>query len=257
MKLFFTLGILFFYHALVYAEVSVSTHRLFLDLDQKSTEFRVKNPDAYEYQCEIKFSHYKFNERGDLSVYEDKTFIPENSASQIIRFSPKRFIISPKSHQKIRFNLRNKRDTIAQEYRSHVKVICKAKQDVSKENLSSEFANVAIKPVLVFNIPLVVRPKKLTADVSIENISEGPNNTLTLDLKRSGERSIYGMLNIYDEEDELVISSRSFPIYHETTSKPLSIKLPNFQGKTLKVEFIEDEKKSGKIVTSHIYKRKG
>lgn len=257
MKLFFTIGILFFYHTMVYAEVSVSTHRLFLDLDHKSTEFRVRNPDIYEYQCEITFSHYKFNERGDLSTYEDEKFIPENSASNIIRFSPKRFIISPKSKQKIRFNLRNKRDTIAQEYRSHVKVVCKANQTVSKEGLNSEFASISIKPVLVFNIPLVVRPKKLTADVSIENITEGPKSTLLFDLKRSGKRSIYGMLNIYDEENNIVTSSRSFPIYHETTSKPLSIKLPDFQGKTLKVEFIENEKKSGKIVTSKIYKIKG
>jgi P pilus assembly chaperone PapD len=257
MKLFFTVGILFFYHAMVYAEVSISTHRLFLDLDQKSTEFRVKNPDAYGYQCDIDFSHYKFNKRGDFSVYEDETFIPENSAAKIIRFSPKRFTILPKATQKIRFNLRNKRDTVAQEYRSHVKVICKAIQDVNTQSLSGEFASVIIKPVLVYNIPLVVRPRKLTADVSIENINEGPNNTLLLDLKRSGERSVYGMLNIYDEENELVTSSRSFPIYHETTSKPLSINLPNFQGQILKVEFIEDEKKSGNLVTSNIYERKG
>lgn len=253
MKFYLIAVILFFYHSMALSKISVSSQRLFLDLKNKSTEFQVRNTSALDNNCKINFNHYRYDDRGDLFTYTDPTFIPENSASNIIRFSPKRFTLLAKSSQKIRLNLRNKRDVTAQEYRTHMVVVCEPLPTVNDKILSNKFANISIKPLLALNIPLVARPRKLNAKISIDNISEAPNNMLMFDIKRSGNRSIYGKVNVFNEDNEIVTSSRSFPLYHETTSKPLSINLPKFKGNTLKLEFVEDERLSGKLVTSTIY----
>jgi hypothetical protein len=252
MKYYIAGVILLFCQSLAQANISVSKQRLFLDLNQRTTEFKVRNASVVEQNCNIDFNHYKYNESGALSAYANASFIPENSASKLVRYSPKRFTLLGGASQKMRLNLRRHSDTIAQEYRTHIVVACSPKPKVSKEKLTGEYASVTIDAQLSFNIPLVARPTRLTAQVSLENITK-VSNKLLLDITRSGNRSVYGKLNIFDEENELLTSSNSFSVYHETTSKSLSIDLPTFDGSTLRVEFVEDILKSGNIITSTIY----
>ena len=70
-------------------------------------------------------------------------------------------------------------------------------------------------------------------------------------LVKNGHTSI--IVSSANEDNELVSSSRAFPIYHETTLKSLYIDLPKFKGKTLRLEFLENESKSGTLVASSIY----
>jgi hypothetical protein len=253
MKFTLAIFITLFFQSTTYANISVSEYRLFVDRKHNSEEVLVSNNGPLSQNCELGFSHYKFDENGGFRDYPDKTMIPENSASRLIRFSPKHFRLTPSSKQKVRLKLRNKRDIKVQEYRAHLTVSCKAdtKNDTQENNGAFK-----ITPQLIPNIPIVARPRKLHAQISIDNIKTMPNNTLTFDLNRTGKRSIYGKVNIWDEDKNLVTESRLFPIYHETTSKHLSINLPEFSGQTLKIEFAEDENKSGTMVTSSIYKIK-
>ena len=230
--------------------VSVSTYRIYLDREHNATDYWVSNKTLLKQECKIDFTHYTFDAFGNLSKYDTPNFIPNNSAKKIVRFSPKSFVIAPKSKQKIRFTLRNKHDIEKIEYRSHIIVSCQdIKDNDSQIETLANFAAVTVKPILRHHIPLVVRPRNLDVQLDIKNIAlEGKQ--LSFDLERSGKRSLYGQVNVKDQDNNLITSSRKFPLYHEVLSKNVSISLPKFKAKSLIVEFIEDDELTNSLTTS-------
>ncbi len=230
--------------------VSVSTYRIYLDREHNVTDYWVSNKTLLKQECTIKFTHYQFDAAGNLTKYDTPNFIPNNSAKKIVRFSPKKFVITPKNKHKIRFTLRNKRDIEDIEYRSHIIVSCKdIKDDNDQIETIAGFAAVTVKPILTHHIPLVVRPRKLTAKLTIEDIVLA-DNKLIFDLVRSGKRSLYGQVNVKDQDNNIITSSRKFPLYHEVLSKNVSISLPEFEAKSLIVEFVETNELSDKLTAS-------
>ena len=69
--------------------------------------------------------------------------------------------------------MRRKNDVESKEYRSYLVVTCKDKdKGKSSDNVNNDVVKISMSPLLVHNVPIIVRPKKIiNAKVEINNIS--------------------------------------------------------------------------------------
>jgi hypothetical protein len=93
-----------------------------------------------------------------------------------------------------------------------------------------------------------VRPQKLQVAVNFDNIRI-ENNTLSFDLNRLGERSVYGNVEVINKDNnEIISTSASLVMYIETTSKSFNMVLPqSIQTEDLVLRFKEDANFGGDL----------
>lgn len=231
------------------ANIGISTYRLYLDTEHNTENFIVTNRLDTSQQCEMGYSHYTFNELGDMGEYK-REIIPENSASKLVRFSPKRFTLEAKQRQTVRFTFRRKKDVSAIEHRAFVTVNCKPeiqKMEMSQDNDSS-LVNVSFKPTLTHNIPLVIRPKRLNASAEIIDVKMD-GDFLIFDIIRGGSRSIYGKVQVLEKDNgKLITESKKLVMYIETTNKHFKLDLgTKYALDDVRVLFTEQKHHSGAL----------
>jgi len=233
-----------------FASIGVSTYRIYLDNNNAQENFQVINRYNVAQQCNLKLVHYKFDQTGNLLRYgpDEK---PINSAQNLVRFSPRHFDIKANSRQTVRFTMRRKSNTESKEYRSHVVIDCKDKVETHElKSTADNIANISIKPQLLHNIPLVIRPgKAISATASFDNINFD-KGILSFDLLRTGNRSLYGKIEVIDKNtQEIKTVSKTLTMYTETTKKNFSITLgDDYKAEDLLIKFVENVNFGGSIV---------
>lgn len=192
-------GLFVFMLASAYANaVGLSTFRIYLDPDKRDATFRVYNKEVEPQDCTLKLAHHVFDEFGSMrSLPEDD--IPQNSAKEWIRFSPKKFSLSAANSQTVRFTLRRKANAASAEYRSYLLVDCGAKPGSDLSSL------ITIKPKLVHHVPIIVRTGKLDAEIEFVDVTQ-ESGVVTFSIKRIGDRSVFGDLSLVNAETGDVIS---------------------------------------------------
>ena len=222
--------------------VHISTYRIYLDKDNRNTSFMIFNRDAKSQECNLSLKHYNFDGNGVMSNYEGEG-VPAHSAKNWLRFSPKKFTLTPANTQTVRFSMRRKARAEAAEYRSYVVVDCGAvKMQGAEDQL------ISIQPKLIHNVPIIVRTKALDAKVSFEDIVIG-NGLLNFSLARRGNRSIYGKIELINKlTDDVIGSSRGISVYTESSKYPLSYKIGEHKLENMKLRFTEDTQYGGSIV---------
>lgn len=229
--------------------VSLTSYRLYLDDNNRTESFIIFAKGNVPESCTLGLKHFNFDEVGNMALHKDKK-LPENSSKPWIRFSPKKFTVQPRTPQTIRFTMRRKPNTEANEYRSYLSVACKEiKEQVKKEGEAGR-PTVTVQPNLVQNVPVIVRTGPLKVQASFENINI-EEDLLTANLIRSGERSLYGRLSVVNNKsDEEYRFLTSVSIYPETTSYNVKFSLkgddmPPLEDLALK--FVEDENYGGSL----------
>lgn len=217
---------------------SLTSYRIYLDRQNSNTSFLIFNRELQDKECKISLRHYKFDELSNITGEFEKT--PANSAKEFIRFSPRKFTITPGNSQTVRFALRRKPNSKDAEYRSFLKVDCSAVSNKTSKKIS-------ISPRLVHNVPIVVRTGKLDGAVSFSNFAVD-GSKLTFNLNRTGERSIYGIVELIDDEGNTVSFLRGVSIYPESKSKQISFSTNDIPVSKLKVRFTEDKNYGGSII---------
>jgi P pilus assembly chaperone PapD len=235
------------------ANVGISTYRIYLDSDHSFENFLVSNRLNQAQECDLRLTHYKFDELGNMSSYEDGE-APLYPADDLFRFSPRHFNIPANQEQTVRFTLRRKSNTPDVEHRSFVVVSCqKTVLDIPNTNSdsNSNLVSIALSPLLEHNIPLQVRPKKIAAVVEFKNIRM-QDTKLNFDMQRSGDRSIIGTIEIYDKDSgELITNSNPLVMYIETITKSFTMDLKkSYDINNLIIKFVEDKRYGGTIVKS-------
>ncbi|MGJ8691252.1 MAG: hypothetical protein ACSHW0_02080 [Thalassotalea sp.] len=230
--------------------VGISTHRIYLDDNQSEENFIVRNRELVDKNCDLALTHYKFDDVGVLSNYEEGEE-PLNSAEKLIRFSPKRFTLKSNESQKVRFVMRRRSNAPIGEFRSHLVVRCKdISPNINAGTTKENIAKISVKPILVHNIPIVVRPGNIqNAEAELQNVVYN-NGKLNFDLVRSGERSIYGTVMVINREtDKVITESRLFTIYRESKKKNLELNLDTDVAKDkLLLRFVEAKGYGGTLV---------
>ncbi len=123
----------------------------------------------------------------------------EAFADSFVRFSPRQVDLEPGATQTVRMQLRKPATLPPGEYRSHL--VFRALPPVEPEDPASGVRGVriALRPVFGAAIPVIVRHGETAANVTmggleVRRTADGP--VLALDLRRAGNRSVYGDLTV-------------------------------------------------------------
>jgi hypothetical protein len=234
---------------------SLTTYRIYLDDNNRTESFIVFAKGSTSEQCSLDFSHFDFDENGTLSKNTGKS-LPLNSAKPWVRYSPRNFTLTPGKPQSVRFSMRRKPNAEPKEYRSYVAMRCEELAvDTSNSQDGSEnpdMPKVSIKPVLVQNVPIIVRTGKLDVEASFTDVKVN-GNKISATLARKGTRSLYGRLSLVDVVSGKELSfTNGVSIYPETSSFPvlfeLSSEYSDVSKNNLLMRFEEDENYGGELV---------
>lgn len=225
--------------------VHLSTYRIYLDNDNRTQSFIVFNKNTASQECNLSLRHYDFDEQGNMQDYKTKA-LPENSAKNWIRFSPRKFTLTPANSQTVRFNMRRKAKAKAAEYRSYLVIDCGAVTDVTAKK-----EMISIKPKLIHNVPIIVRMGELNTNVKLTDFTV-TNEKINFFIERKGDRSVYGDIELIDKKTNTKISYQlNLSIYPETSRKSFSLGTKGYNPEDLIVRFIENPKFGGDIVIEH------
>jgi hypothetical protein len=207
-QLFFLSIALFFFITSSHA-VSLSTQKIHLDQKNRNYNFIVYNKGEFEQKCKLALKPITFN-KYNISRILTNGEQPENSADSMLVFSPKKFTLGIGKPQSIKFKLRMKRNTKAQEYRSYIAIEC---EEINTEKQAINDSEMNVSPKLIHNIPIVARVGSPKYKLSFSN----PNfndNKLTVKLNKTGIYSTYGKLTVIDKDSK------------ETIGQVIEIKMP-------------------------------
>lgn len=216
------------------ANISLSTYRVFLNEEHRLASFTVYNKSVNQQKCNIRFRHYDYNDSSEIVEYKGEGR-PNYSALPWFRMSPKTFTLAEKGVQKVNFSMRRKVQKDPAEYRSIIAINCKSDND----NSLNDFRQVSLAADLVFNIPLTVRTGNLKAKIDIQPISLN-NNSLKLRLLQEGERSLFGKISIF-QNDELITYLKNISIYPSVKYKEINLDVSKLGAGPFNVVFEESD----------------
>lgn len=259
LSLILALG-LFSYQAA--AGLVLNPQRIVFQDKEKAASLELLNTDEVEGRYQIFFEQKRMLENGSI------VDVPEAEqtgtyASKMIRYSPRRVDILGGGAQTLRLAVRRPRDLPDGEYLSHLVL----KQIPNKVNSATETSsdeqgekqlNLSVQPVLKLAIPVIVRKGELTASTDLSDIKliprEDSNSVLQFTLHRSGNRSLYGDVEIYEnmngEMGKRIGFVRGIALYHETDKRLVNVQLNDTispEANKLTVRFIENEKYGGDL----------
>lgn len=215
--------------------VSLSTHKIHLDQKNRHYAFIIHNKDTFKQKCKLYLKPITFNKDNASRLLTDGE-VPLNSADPLLLFSPKKFTLEIGKPQSVKFKLRIKRNTKAQEYRSYVAVDCE-KINESTEAFANNDDNMRVAPRLIHNIPIVARVGSPNYKLSFSNLSVNKNK-LTVNLNKTGVYSTYGELKFIDKDSNKMVG------------KAVLIKMPiEAESKLITLQLSEKQKKSGLQLT--------
>lgn len=160
-----------------------------------------------------------------LTESEAKTF---NTASQMIRFSPKQVTLKPNERQTVRLSVRRPKGLEDGEYRSHLLF----KQLPIKSNeFSGKGQGIQLDVMLSYSLPIIVRQGVRKADVEITDVNvanKADSTNIELDFKRTGASSTIGNVIVLWQalgmEKEVEVSRLNHvKFYHELSDTHLSL----------------------------------
>ncbi|MFT5852086.1 MAG: P pilus assembly chaperone PapD [Colwellia sp.] len=228
---------------------SISSYRIYLDKDKSAESFIVFSKNTVDENCRVTLIHNDFDGVGKMTRHPNDS-IPVNSAKAWMRFTPKYFKLSASTSQAIRFSMRRKAKTQPAEYRSYIAVNCEeiVSPKLNINNPLGSIATMKIVPMMVQNVPVIVRSGKLNAKLTFgtTKLSDGK---IDVTLNRTGNRSVYGRLSLIDKSsgDEITFQ-KGISMYTETTSSNFHFSIGTISPEQIQLRFEEDKRYGGNII---------
>ena len=188
-----------------YAALTISPTRAVFDGKTRSMPIKLTNDGTVKTTYRISFKNMRMTEEG---AYEDvdSTKVKGQYAEKLVRYSPRQISLEPGETQSIRLLLRKPKELADGEYRSHLlfqEVPDEAGLDLDKilGKQKDDSLSVVLAPVPGVTIPVIVRQGKLEAnagmgDLAFKNGTKDAPPRVEFDLSRSGNRSVYGDLEV-------------------------------------------------------------
>lgn len=189
--------------ASVSAQLMVHPTRIVLDKNQRSAQLEIINNSDEPGIYRIALVNRRMDENGVFSAVETP-IAGEQFADGMLRYSPRRVVIAPGASQLIRLMVRRPADLAAGEYRSHL-LFDKQPNPGARPAPATVVAGgeigVSLTSLVGVSIPVIVRQGETSATVSLGNLALTPAATgqpavLSLDMRRSGNQSVYGDLTV-------------------------------------------------------------
>jgi hypothetical protein len=213
------------------------------DLDQMKN-VRLSNSSDERVAYKISFQHLKMEESGKLVEIKSSEKSDQGKFSDnLIMFSPRRVILEPRSSQVIRLLLKKSPDLALGEYRSHLLV---SQEDLAANNEASNEKNkkisVSLRALLAISIPVIVNSGEKNGKIGLGDVAL-KENSLSVELLRSGNSTIYGDLLINSTDGKEIGSVESMSIFYPQQKREVLVKLKKKPAEGEKVEVVFYERK--------------
>ena len=169
----------------------------------RSAELTLVNTGVEQATYRVSLARMRMSEDGAIAEIVEP--LPgESFADTLVRFSPRQVELEPGVAQTVRMQLRMPTSLPAGEYRSHL--VFRALPPVDGEDggaaRGTRGVSIALRPVFGAAIPVIVRHGETAATVTIGGLElrrppeSGGGPMLALEMRRTGNRSVYGDLTV-------------------------------------------------------------
>jgi P pilus assembly chaperone PapD len=187
------------------ADLMLYPTRILFEKTQRAAQLELINNGQETATYRISVVNKRMGEDGRFSAV-DSPLPGEQSADELVRYSPRQVVLAPGAGQTIRILLRKPADLPAGEYRSHLQ-FDRVPDTNSASNIDAPGAKpatgemgVQLKALIGVSIPVIVRHGETAANVTLSGLellkdaTAGQAATLAFVLQREGNRSVYGDL---------------------------------------------------------------
>jgi hypothetical protein len=157
-------------------------------------------------------------------------------ADEIVRFAPRRLSMEPGGRQTVRVSASTS-GLERGEYRSHLRIMAaptSAGRRLESAAGPAQGDGISIDLIAIrsLTIPVIVRVGELGAEVDLDGASfveaSAETPTLVARLKRTGDRSTYGDLQIFvDGQPEPLFAARGIAIYTPNRERDVILPIPS------------------------------
>lgn len=212
-------------------------------------------PATYRISLELR----RMDGDGDFSDVADEAANPtERAALDMIRYAPRRITLLPGQPQAVRISARPAPDLPDGEYRVHMgfRAIPAAMTpaEAAKEAAAGGLS-IRLTPVYGITIPVFVRKGRLEAGATLANprlVKDGEHTFVELDMSRTGQRSVFGMVQGKSARGEEVFQVRGIAIYPEVNQRKLRVPVTAAQQARLtgpiRIEYRELPENGGQLI---------
>ncbi len=212
-------------------------------------------PATYRITLELR----RMDGDGDFSDVAEESANPvERAALDMIRYAPRRITLLPGQPQAVRISARPAPDLPDGEYRVHMgfRAIPAAMtpEEAAKEAATGGLS-IRLTPVYGITIPVFVRKGRLEASAALANprfVKDGEQTFVELDMSRTGQRSVFGMIEGKTARGEAVFQQRGIAIYPEVNQRKLRVPVtPEQQAKLtgpIRIEYRELPENGGQLI---------
>ena len=211
-------------------------------------------PATYRISAELR----RMSEDGDFDDVAEADANPvEKAALAMVTFAPRRITLLPGQPQSVRIAVRPPEGTADGEYRVHLnfRAIPPALKPEAANAEPASGVSIKLIPVYGITIPVFVRRGRLEGSASLANphIEKAPTGAfLELDMSRSGQRSVYGMLVGKGPRGDVLFELRGIAVYPEITHRKVRVPLsPEALAKAhgpIKIEYRELPENGGALI---------
>lgn len=212
-------------------------------------------PATYRITVELR----RMDGEGDFNdVTEESANAVERAALDMIRYAPRRITLLPGQPQAVRISARPAPDLPDGEYRVHMgfRAIPAAMtpEEAAKEAATGGLS-IRLTPVYGITIPVFVRKGRLEGGAALANprlVKDGEHTFVELDMSRSGQRSVFGMIEGKTARGEPVFQLRGIAIYPEVTQRKVRVPVTAEQQAKLtgpvRIEYRELPENGGQLI---------
>lgn len=212
-------------------------------------------PATYRITLELR----RMDADGDFSDVAEESANPvERAALDMIRYAPRRITLLPGQPQAVRISARPAPDLPDGEYRVHMgfRAIPAAMtpEEAAKEAATGGLS-IRLTPVYGITIPVFVRKGRLEASAALANprfVKDGEQTFVELDMSRTGQRSVFGMIEGKTARGEAVFQQRGIAIYPEVNQRKLRVPVtPEQQAKLtgpIRIKYRELPENGGQLI---------
>ena len=258
-------------------DINIYPRRIVLDRRQRVASIGLYNKMPYEGEYEISVVNMIMTESGEIipfsNLLQDTDTSRVKTASDMLRWSPRRVILPGSEAQTVRIMARPALDLPDGEYRAHLTVVAlpgevdegfSIDDALNTGDQRSDNVGVTIRPRFGISIPVIFRVGETTLEVGLQDFvfSQGEDNKeVAITITRNGTRSAYGdVLITAAGQDEPLAMARGIGVYPEIAQRELRLAInPAFQigklkpGTVLTATFIDDDVEPGKTLARQTF----
>jgi P pilus assembly chaperone PapD len=181
----------------------------------------------------------------------------EKAAVEMLRYAPKRITLLPGQPQSIRLSARPAPELPDGEYRVHMSfraVPPALSPEAAQEQAASGQLSIRLTPIYGITIPVFIRKGRLEAGATIANprlIRTATNTFLELDMRRTGQRSVYGEI-LGKRGSEQLFQVKGIAVYPEISGRSVRIPLTAEQlaklNGPIRIEYREMPENGGQLI---------